>query len=264
MLLARVCHWRLDLLVAGATNGFRPLQGSIWHKELIFYILMCHTGDSRGIWRKKSTEPSRHVTNGPDVNLSPREWRYLVNRSQNSAWNMLSDELYWCPWSEIWHMSGIVPKFATVAGASAHVVGRPLARVPDGTRDSINGRGDRLSSFHWCCVFYMQIVKLFAFLALIVSLLSGSAMGQSYGRRMNQYGRRLNQYGRRMNQYGRRLNQYGRRLNQYGRRMDWFSLDKIQKKFFPVISMNWFEWEALPSKKSFVPRFWISKSGAVC
>ena len=87
----------------------------------------------------------------------------------------------------------------------------------------------------------MQIVKLFAFLALIVSLLSGSAMGQSYGRRLNQYGRRLNQYGRRMNQYGRRLNQYGRRLNQYGRRMDWFSLDKIQKKsFFP-----WYQWIGL-------------------
>lgn len=45
-------------------------------------------------------------------------------------------------------MFGIVPKLAMVGGASSNVVGRPLARMSDGTRDPIKGRGDRLSSFH--------------------------------------------------------------------------------------------------------------------
>lgn len=50
-----------------------------------------------------------------------------------------------------------------------------------------------------------QVLNIVSLLAVLVALLSGSVMGQSYGSR-----RSLSQYG------GRKLSQYnGRRLNQY-------------------------------------------------
>ena len=58
-----------------------------------------------------------------------------------------------------------------------------------------------------------QVLNIVSLLALLVALLSGSVMGQSYGSRrsMAQYGsRKLSQYN------GRRLNQYRKRsLSQY-------------------------------------------------